>query len=342
MARKIAKKLRVSDIEFGTGAIQDPIDLRDRIYDGIAFGAAPFDWEKGYDIEKVINTKIPIKNQDGSLSCTGQSWSYFVAVLNTIETGIYTEVSAKAIYSQIAQPGGGASIRDGGKLIVDWGGISETIIHSYKDGDPPDESFIRDKSWINEQINNAAKKLIAKEYRMVSDITMEIIAQGIRDNYGVVGGVSGANNGTWGTLEPRPGNREWGHALYLGKAGIDEKGKYIATPNSWGDRFGGMWQKLRQDWFNNTYMFNPWLIVDQPNFDSANNELVDLIKQCEKGMVIENDPPGRKGIIYGGKLLEVLNGREGNAALYLLESKGIIKRISKDTFNKIPKGNSFF
>jgi hypothetical protein len=340
MVTKLAKKAKKDEV-FGTGAVPDPIDTRDRVYDGMAFGAAPFDWETGFDIENEIGVKIPIKNQDGSLSCVGQSWSYYLAVLNTLETGVYTEVSAKAIYSQIFLPGGGASIREGGKLAVDWGGVPEKLVSSYDNGVAPDEAFVRDDNWKNSQTDIIAKKLSAKEYRMITGINMDIVAQGIRDNAGVVGGVSGANNGTWNTIEPRPGAREWGHALYFGKAGIDEKGKSIATPNSWGDRFGGKWQKLREDWFTNTYMFNPWLLVDQPNPDTVGGEVISLVQLCEKGMIIENEAPGRKGIIYGGKLLEVLPGREGNAALYLLESKGVVKRVSKSIFNQIPRGNSF-
>lgn len=325
--------------KFGKGAIPDLIDIRDRIYDGIAFSATPFDWEQGYNIETVINTKIPFKDQDGSSSCVGQAWAYYLGVLNAIEIGTYIDISPKAIYSQIFLQQGGAYIREGGKLSVDWGAVLEVDVSSYENKKPPTESFMRDISWKNENIDKVAEKLRSKEFRMITVIAMEIIAQGIRDNYGVVGGILGENNGTWNTIEPKPGKKEWGHALYFGKAGIDEKGKYIATPNSWGNRFNGEWQKLREDWFTNNYMFNPWLLIDQPNF--MTQEIMDLIKECDKGMIVENEVPGRKGIVYGGKLLEVLNGREGNAALYLLETKGKIKRVSKSIFDQIPKGNSF-
>jgi hypothetical protein len=330
---------RTTKIKFGTGAVKDAADTRDRLYDGVAFSAAPFDWEAGYDIEKVIDHSIPIKNQDGSSSCVGQAWSYYIAILDTIETKEYTDVSAKAIYSQIALPQGGAYIRDGGKLAVDWGAISEKLVPSYDNGQPPSESFIKNSGWKKPEIDSEAKILSAKEYRMINDVNMEIIAQSIRDNYGVVGGVSGSNNGTWSSLEPKIGSKDWGHALFFGKAGIDDNGKWIGSPNSWGDRFKGQWQKFRAEWFTNNFMFNPWLIVDQPNTMSP--EIMELIKQNDKGMLIENEAPGRKGIIYGGKLMEVVNGREGNAALYLIENKTFVRRITKSQFNQIPKGNSF-
>lgn len=331
---KVSKK-----ILFGTGAAKDVIDVRDRVYDGIAFGAAPFDWNTGYDIEKIINHTIPIKNQNNSKSCVGQGWSYELGVLDAVETGTYKDVSAKAIYSQIALPQGGAYIRDGAKLAVDWGAVGENIVSSYDNGNAPGENFMKDKSWKDAQDDLIAQKLKSKEFRMVQDITIDIIAQGIRDNYGVVGGVMGANNGSWNTLEPTPGSQDWGHCLFFGKARVDDKGKYIATPNSWGDRFGGQWQKLRENWFTNGLMFNPWLLVDQVN--AMSSEILALISQCDKGLIIENEAPGRKGIIYGGKMLEVTSAREGAAAIYLLETKGIIKRVSKTVFNQIPKGNSF-
>lgn len=325
-------------IKFGTGCKRDPVNIKDRLYDGIAFGAAPFDWVKGYDIEEIIKHKLFFQDQDGSSSCVGQAWAYYVAVLNTLEINDYISSSAKGFYSQIFLPSGGAYIRDGGKLTVNWGAVPADVVPSYDNKKPPTEVFMRNLDWKTVAMDNVAKSLKAKEYRMIANVTMEIVAQGIRDNYGVVGGLEGANNGSWSTLEPKPGKKEWGHALYFGKAGIDDKGKYIATPNSWGDRFKGKWQKLREEWFTNEYMFNPWLLVDQPNFST---KVIDFMHKMDKGMIIENEPPGRKGIIYDKKLMEVINGREGVAALYLIENKTSIRRVSKDIFNMLPKGNNF-
>jgi hypothetical protein len=328
-------------IEFGTGAFRDIVDIRDRLYDGIAFGAAPFDWAAGYDVEKVIGHKIPFKDQDGSLSCVGQSWAYYVGVLNAVETGVYRDVSAKALYSQIALPAGGAYLRDGAKLVVNWGAVNEDVVVSYDGGKPPAEPFMREREWLTGFDPHLARVLSAKEFRMIASISMEVVAQGIRDNFGLVGGVMGANNGSWNLLEPVPGALDWGHAVYFGKAGIDDNGKYIATPNSWGNRFNGGWQKFRENWFVDKYMFNPWLLVDQVNPIYMPQEIVDLIAANDKGMLIENDPPGRKGIIYDGKLMEVITGREGVAALYLIENKTTARRISKDQFDAIPRGNNF-
>ena len=333
----------------GTGALRDQRDIRDLRYEPIAKAGEPVDWNKGFDVEQKLNITVPIKSQNGSGSCVGQGWSYYGAVLNAAEVKFYDEQSAKAIYSQIqlGQPGGGAYIRDGAKLFVNWGSVRESIVPSYDNGKPPTELFMKDKLWKTPEIDQLAKLFQAKEYRTFSAAqNMELFAQAIRDNHGVVGGVEGSKNGTWMSGEPKPpiGRPSWAHCLWWGKFGIDAIGKYIASPNSWNTRkkdelHPDGWQKFREEWFQTTFMFNPWTLIDKPNVASA--DIAELIINVDKGLVIENEAPGRKGIIYGGKLMEVANGREGNAAIYLLESKGAIRRVSKAIFDQIPKGNNF-
>lgn len=337
-------------LKFGTGALIDRKDHRDRVYDGIAFGATPFDWEKGFDIEKEIGSKIIIKNQDGSSSCVGQGWAYYEEVLNTKETGIYNSVSAKAIYSQIFLPGGGAYIRDGGNLAVDWGGVEEMIVSSYNNNNPPDEAFMRDRSWKNQEVDNLAVTLKAKEYRTIQAYdNIDLFAIAIRDNFGVVGGITGDNNNSWYTNEPKiPKSLIWQHCLYFGKAGIDVEGKYIASPNSWGVRqtdplHEDGWQKFREEWFNINYMFNPWTLTDLPN--PMDEETKNLIIRNEKKFIIESEAPGRKGVIVDGKLREVV--REGKrdavseACIYVMATNGFGEFVNKVTFDKIPKDNNF-
>lgn len=278
----------------GKGAIRDVEDSRDLSYDEVAAAGAPMtdaDWQAGFDIEKKLNFTLPIKNQFSSSSCVGQGWSYYTAILNLIETGKYDEVSAKAIYSQIFIPStGGAQLRDGAKLIVNWGAVLEKIVKSYKADGTTDENFMRDLGWITPAIIQMAKMLQAKEYRMISGITMDIFAQAIRDNNGIVAGVEGTNNGTWLSNEPKAptGDPEWGHCLYFGKYGVDSKGKYIATPNSWGTRKSDVdhpdgWQRLREEWFANQgrYIFSPWTLVDKPNITISNKNMITIKKQGE-------------------------------------------------------------
>ena len=106
---------------------------------------------------------------------------------------------------------------------------------------------------------------------------MDAWAQAIRDNNGVVAGVQGNNNNSWLSNEPQPPlmttpqGQLWGHCLFFGKAGTDSLGKYISTPQSWGNVIPkdalhpDGWQKLRQDWFDNNgrFLFNAWTLVDK-------------------------------------------------------------------------------
>ena len=279
---------------FGKGAVRDEKDDRDLPFDKIASAAAPMtdaDWQAGFDIEKKLNFTLPIKNQFSSYSCVGQGWSYYTAILNMIETGVYDEVSAKAIYSQIFIPSlNGAQLRDAAKLIVNWGAVFENIVKSYKDDGTTDEPFMEDISWITPAIIQMAKALEAKEYRLIISYSMDIFAQAIRDNNGIVAGVEGIDNGTWSSCEPKAptGQPVWGHCLYFGKYGVDSKGKYIATPNSWGKRKTDSqhpdgWQRLRSDWFANQglYLFNPWTLVDKPNVMTNNKDMITIKKQGE-------------------------------------------------------------
>ncbi len=336
--------------QFGTGAVKDILDYRDRIFDGIAFGAPQFDWDKGYDIQEKIKHNIFFKNQDGSSSCVGQGWSYYVGILNTVETSVYDEVSAKAFYSQIVLPQGGAYIRDGGKLAVNYGANFEYDVPSYDNGQPPAEAFIKDKSWMTEKLTKKAKVLQAKEYRTIQACdSMDLFAIAIRDNYGVVGGVAGSNNGTWNSLEPKPPKNEndidWLHCLYYGKAGRDNKGRFIASPNSWGSRT--KWQKFRQDYFNNLFQFNPWTLTDKPNQEFMSDEAQNIIDNFDKYLIVEGIAPGRKGIMVAGELMEITRQvnepriSAAEASLYVLTNQGFGKTVSKKIFDELPRGNNF-
>lgn len=349
----IFKKKEKDFFQFGTGCLPDERDGRDLKYEDVVGGDLKLtdeEWIEGFDIEKELNIKIPFKNQGSSLSCNGQAWAYYTAILNTAEEKEYKEVSAKSIYSQIFLPQGGSYLRDGGKLLFDWGALLESYLSSYQGTVAPLETFVRELSWKNKKADDTAKVLQAKEYRMISDISIDTIARAIKYNHGVVGGLTGENNGTWSSNEPKPpvNKIEWGHALYFGKFGIDKLGKYIATPNSWGVRnqkdelHPDDWQKLRENYFNNINMFNPWVAVDKPNVvGDISDELKKFLITNEKKIIIESEGVGRKGIIIGGKLREIKNGREGASCLYALVNNGFGKNASTKEFEEIPKDVNF-
>lgn len=282
---------------FGTGAIRDSFDHRDRVFGAGAPEAPAVDWAKGYDVRDELVGDVVKKNQFSSLSCVGQGWSYYVWVLNILELmkkygmnltelrqhhAVEVEmVSAKSIYSQIHLDGGGASIRDGAKLIKKWGSLFENQVPSLKSDGMTDELFMADVSWLNDTLNHLAEVLKAKEYRTITPFggsLVDLFAAGVKQNHGVVGGVVGTNNGTWLSQFPKPPKQDdvlWGHCLYYGAFGTDERGRFLATPNSWGDFItekwqpgstpGTGWQKLYIDYFSSDLQFNPWTLIDQPN-----------------------------------------------------------------------------
>lgn len=325
--------------QMGTGAVPAPYDSRDRIYDEVAMGSASMtkkEWELGFNVEDKLNIEFPIKHQNSSSSCVGNGWSYYIAVLNLIETKKYTEVSAKAIYSQICFPGGGAYINRGGALAVNWGSVNEDLVSSYENGKPPSEKFMVDLSWKNESVDRMAKVLQAKEYRRINaKDNMELFAQAIRDNNGVVGGLYCGNNGSWRTENPTPSTREGGHCIWYSAFGIDNKGKYIATLNSWGKRPFGRLQKLRQDYFNKLYQFDPFTLVDKPNVMQMSTEASDILAKNEKHIIIEGEGVGKKGIVVNGKLMNILENREADACLYGLANNGYGATISSKLYNEI-------
>lgn len=269
-------------MDFINGCQRDPIDERDLIFEerlGAGQVMTDEEWEKGFDIERELGITIPIKDQMSSYSCVGQAFAYYLACLNAKEVGFYDEVSAKAIYSQISLGyAQGANLRDGAKLAVDWGALQENIVRSYKEDGTTNENFMRDKSWLTPEMTTLAKMLASKEYRLITGLGIDYFARAIKDGFGMVAGVEGTNNGTWLSAEPQPPllttpqKDIWGHALFFGKFGIDSKGKWIATPNSWrgavkGDLTINGWQKIRESYFvnDNRWVFNPWTLLDKLN-----------------------------------------------------------------------------
>jgi len=336
----------------GKGVFEDKTDHSDFKYDGMALSAAPVDWDKGYDVEKELDIHINLKHQGPSSSCVGQGWSYQIAVHDCVETGkSYDEVSAKAVYSQIYLPSGGAYIRDGAKLAVDWGALKEAIIPSYESGNtPPSEPFMREIGWKTPQRDKEAEALKSKEYRVIGDVeNIDIVATAIRDNYGVVFGVYGENNGTWNSNEPKPPSsdlkRDWAHCIYGGKYGRDNISKWVSIPNSWGTRGSDSlhpdgWQKLRPEYFNKKIMFNPWTLTDKPNFEMS-DEAKRVLAQNEKKIIMEAEAPGRKGIVINGELREITNDRQSAACLYALVNNNFGVPVNKKIWEELTKGNNF-
>lgn len=267
----------LSDNQFKNGCIPQPSDERDLLFDEV-LGAGPIfsdeEWDKGYDIEKELGITLNPNNQYSSYSCVGQAYSKYAAVLNFIETGKWEDVSAKAIYSQISLGyARGAYLRDGAKLIVNWGAVTEAIVKSYRDNGTTDEQFMLDNKWLTPEMIELAKNLQSKEYRLIQGLGIDYFARAIKDGHGMVAGVVGTNNNSWTSVYPNPPElttnqgQLWGHAIYFGKVRRKNGKKEVGFLNSWGPIGERGWQWLTEDWFkdNNRWVFNPWVLIDKAN-----------------------------------------------------------------------------
>lgn len=240
------------------GAIPSPIDERDWQWQEIGYAAAPFDWQKGYDVEVElrkklgdIQFKIPVKDQNGSGSCGGQAWSYYNSVYEAMATGTFEERSAKYIYAQTFVPPAGSAGRTNSELVAKQGVAQEALLTSYENGNPPSEAFMQRPQDILASHRADAKKAKAKGYANVG-VDIDLVAQAIRENHGVVIGIYGKDNGSWRSLFPQPpkgGAPYWAHWLYAGKAALVNGEKHIGVLNSWGKDCGDQgWQ-----WISETY-----------------------------------------------------------------------------------------
>lgn len=249
-------------------AIKSPRDERDYLYSDVAFGSAPFDWNIGYDgVEELtaflgIPVKVPIKDQNGSGSCGGQSESYGGASISAFHDNVYEEKSAKFTYAPVAYPnGGGSTGRDLSIRSIKFGWGSEALTPSYDNGQPPSESFMSRAGDITPEAIAHAAKDRALNYVLVN-LDIDEIAKAIRDYKFVRIGVTGANNGTWKSPEPVPphnGQVLWHHWVCGLKAEIRNGKKAIGFPNSWSTASGEQgWQWLTEDYFKAALTNGPY------------------------------------------------------------------------------------
>lgn len=286
----------ITEDQLTHGAVPDPRDDRDFIYEK-TFGAAQLvtdqEWQAGYNIEKEIGMNLRPNNQWTSYSCVGQAFAKYTSVLNFIETGVWDEVSPKAIYSQITLGyGQGAYMRDAASLIVDWGSVFNKIVDYLRENGTTDENWMMDKTWLTPAIATMAKILQSKEYRLVTSNGIDAFARAIKDGHGVVLGVTGINNGTWTSTYPMPPKltdpqgQMWGHAIFAGRFRINNGKKEIGVLNSWGNigENNTGWQWLGEEWFadEGRWIFNPWVLIDKPNNEVNNNNNMILKKEIGK------------------------------------------------------------
>lgn len=241
-----------------TGAIHSPFDERDYIYESIGFSTTPFDWNVGYDIEKIVGT-LKTKDQGSSGSCGGQAWSYYISCLDNDNK----EKSAKFIYAQTHVLPAGSAGRTNSQLAQDKGDSDEELCLSYEDGKAPTEAFMQRKSDITALAYANALKDKVYSYAQITNFSFDNLAQAIRDNKGIVLGVYGNNNGTWLSKFPQAPtiahNQCWAHWVYAGKALMINGKKYIGFKNSWGNVGEDGWQYINESYAS--HLFEVWSMV---------------------------------------------------------------------------------
>jgi len=254
---------KLDNITIPSGAIPEKPSKKDYRFEYVAgAGILPEEFSLRDKVEW-------IKDQGRSLSCTGQATSYYLEILNKLETNQYTKLSARDIYSSVHLPNGGAYIRDAVIYPVKNGVMTEEDAPSYINGNPPTEAYMRQRNDITEEDIERGYTYLAKSAFRIYSKSIEDIKRAIYNYNGCIIGVVGDNAG-WGKpykgIVKLPKRREWGHAIYLigwkKINGVD----YFEFVNSFGDGWGDNgFGYLSFEYVKRGFIFNPWVIIDMPN-----------------------------------------------------------------------------
>lgn len=271
-----------------TGALQEKWNKSNYKWSEVGYGSAPFDWG-----QKIVIETLTTKDQHTSGSCGGQSCAYYGEVLNKIFDKQAEERSAKFIYAQTFEPGGGTAMTKLAKCVQDLGWGLESLTKSYDSNGGSTEDFMRRREDITQDAFKTAMNDRALAYAWVSNTNIDTIAQAMRDNYGAILGIQGSNNGTWLSKFPSPNNTRdtWNHWLYACGAEIIDGVKYIIVKNSWGNTCGeNGYQWLSEQFFTTgkcfscvTFIYNPQTPTPSQHifnldlrYGEANNEVKEL------------------------------------------------------------------
>jgi len=206
------------------GAIPDPEDSRDFIYeDFIAGKARPVGMPtlaQGYDAEDIFG-KLRDEHQDSSYRCVAEGGTSDNEMSILAITKRMIQLSQRDAYSQIFQSGGGASPRDFYKLANGKGICEDRFCPSYPaDGSEVTEAFSRQRGDITTKRTENAKQWRIGAYRSITSLNLEVIAQAIFENNGCGGAYRPINNSM--------GHMIWfkGYGIHKGYQGLKYRDSY--------------------------------------------------------------------------------------------------------------------
>lgn len=241
------------------GCVPDLPDDRDYKAEQVmgAITISKDEWDKGFMLPVP-----PDSDQWQSDCCVGEAWSYYHWQLKN------KVFSVKSVFSYIAL-NYGAQIRDGGIRLLKFGQetFEETPDPEYKT-----PQNMRDKEGLNETDALDDREL---DSFVLPNQSIDGVAWGIKNYFGVVFGVNGTNDGWQDMLNPRPPlNGEpgmWGHALYAMGYHMHDGQRCIIAKSSW-CRQPVKEHHIKDNYFITGNTFNAWTLI--PRKDTMPNKAV--------------------------------------------------------------------
>jgi C1A family cysteine protease len=223
-----------------------------------------------------------IKNQDGSGSCVSQAVSYYAELLNWIETGQWTELSARDLYSLVYKEPMGSYIKDNMEKMKNSGIVLETDVPSYENGKPPSETFMRKRDDITEAEIENGKTYMTLKYLTWDNTNLDWYKQAILQGSGCIV-CSWGNNYLWENakilLPDNKNQMNWLHGIFL--IGWDDAEKVFKFINSWGIDWGDSgYGYLPYSYITQGYVSNPMTMTDIPNLTYV--KLMSQIKNLQE------------------------------------------------------------
>lgn len=238
------------------GALKDKKDHRDYKVEELLVGVEikrP-SFQEGYSVIKKVYPNMKRKDQGRTFSCVGQAWTLYKQILQKLDTGEETELSAFSVYNPIAIPGTGSYIRDGGMRTVNYGLNKEATLPSPKEEDQMTRKF--DFKPYEEEAAFYKNRIVAK----TDTQDIEKLADLIFLNNGIVSGFGS-------------------HAIYFDEYGILNGKRFIKSINSYGDDTDIYWFEGKVQ----GSLFSIWTAIDLKIILNSPESLYADLKYEDKG-----------------------------------------------------------